>query len=106
MAMPAAPSTGDDHRDGVGELLSPTILRAFCRPARATTAVPCWSSWKTGISSRSLSTVLDLKRPGGGDVFEVDAAERGSQADHGLDQFLRGVDVEADGEGVDVDQTL
>ena len=33
----------------------PVTLRALMIPARTTIAVPCWSSWKTGISSNALS---------------------------------------------------
>ena len=33
----------------------PTILRAFKRPAATITAVPCWSSWKTGMSHFSFN---------------------------------------------------
>ncbi len=31
----------------------PTIFTALMSAARTTTAVPCWSSWKTGMSSSS-----------------------------------------------------
>ena len=40
---------GDDDRAGRSICL-PTILRAFSSAASVTTAVPCWSSWKTGMS--------------------------------------------------------
>ena len=33
----------------------PTTLSAFVRPASVMTAVPCWSSWKMGMSQRSFS---------------------------------------------------
>ena len=33
----------------------PVTRSAFRRAASTTTAVPCWSSWKTGMSSRSFS---------------------------------------------------
>ena len=35
-------------------MLRPVSLQAFSTAARTTTAVPCWSSWKTGMSSSSL----------------------------------------------------
>ncbi len=36
-----------------------TIRSALVSPARTTMAVPCWSSWKTGMSSsaRSLASI-------------------------------------------------
>ncbi len=33
----------------------PVTLSAFVMPASVMIAVPCWSSWKTGMSQRSLS---------------------------------------------------
>ena len=33
----------------------PTTFRALVRPASVMTAVPCWSSWKMGISQHSFS---------------------------------------------------
>ena len=46
---------GADHDDAhvVGAL--PTTRSAFSSAASTTTAVPCWSSWKTGMSSDSFS---------------------------------------------------
>ena len=52
MATPAAPAPEITTR--VDSALRPVILRAFVSAASVTTAVPCWSSWKTGMSSRSL----------------------------------------------------
>ena len=53
IAIPAAPAPL------VTTLISssflPTTLRALSIAARVTTAVPCWSSWKIGISQHSLS---------------------------------------------------
>ena len=40
-------------------------------------AVPCWSSWNTGMSSMLDEALLDLERARRGDVLEVDAAEGG-----------------------------
>ena len=55
----------------------PVSLSALNSAAITTTAVPCWSSWKTGMSSSSLEPVLDLEAARRGDVLEVDAAEAG-----------------------------
>ena len=71
-----------------------------------TTAVPCWSSWKTGMSSSSLSVSSISKQRGRGDVLEVDPAEgRGDELD-GLDDLRGIVGVEADRKGVDLRELL
>ena len=46
MAMPAAPAPLVTTLTSSSFL--PTTFRALIRPARVTTAVPCWSSWKMG----------------------------------------------------------
>ena len=61
-ATPAAPAPEITTRVLPG--LRPVIRRAFSSAASATTAVPCWSSWKTGMSSRSLSRCSISKQRG------------------------------------------
>ena len=51
MATPAAPDP--DSTSLVSARSLPTTRRAFSRAARTTMAVPCWSSWNTGMSSDS-----------------------------------------------------
>ena len=55
--------------------------------APTTMAVPCWSSWKTGIfiRSRSFFDVETFRRL---DVLEVDAAEGRFQRGDGVDQLV------------------
>ena len=53
MAVAAAPAPLRTMRTS-GSFF-PTSFSAFVSPARVMTAVPCWSSWKTGISQHSLS---------------------------------------------------
>ncbi len=53
MAVPAAPAPLVTIRTEPSDL--PTIRSALVRAARTTIAVPCWSSWKTGMSSRPRS---------------------------------------------------
>ena len=43
---------------------SPVIFRALRSAASTTMAVPCWSSWKTGMSSISLSRSSTSKQVG------------------------------------------
>ena len=47
--MPAAPAPEKTMRTSSSRL--PTRRRALVRPAATMIAVPCWSSWKTGMSS-------------------------------------------------------
>ena len=52
-ATPAAPAPTTTTVVSSGRL--PTILSALSSAARTTIAVPCWSSWKTGMSSSARS---------------------------------------------------
>ena len=62
IATPAAPTPAmTTFRSAI--FLS-TILRAFSSAARVTTAVPCWSSWNTGMSSSSLRRSSTSKHSG------------------------------------------
>ena len=54
MACPAAPTPQTTIAD-VLDVACPTTRSALVRAARTTIAVPCWSSWKTGMSSSSRS---------------------------------------------------
>ncbi len=48
MATPALPAPFTTTRQF--SFCFPTTLRALMMPARTTIAVPCWSSWNTGMS--------------------------------------------------------
>ena len=61
-ATPAAPSPTTRTRRSSRFL--PTILSALNSAAIVTTAVPCWSSWKTGMSISSLSRCSISKQRG------------------------------------------
>ena len=61
-ATPAAPSPS--IRTLSSEIGLPTIFNALKRAAIVTTAVPCWSSWKTGMSISSLSASSITKQRG------------------------------------------
>ncbi len=58
----------------------PTTFSPLSTAAPTMIAVPCWSSWNTGIFIRSRSLLLDVEAFRRLDVFEVDAAERGLEA--------------------------
>ena len=72
-AIPAAPRPMT-ARAGP-RALRPVSFTAFSSAAITTTAVPCWSSWKTGMSSSALQPLLDLEAARRRDVLEVDPAE-------------------------------
>ncbi len=62
IACPAAPAPEKTILTLSNSL--PTTLRAFKSPANTTIAVPCWSSWKTGILSFSIKFCSTSKHLG------------------------------------------
>ena len=62
VAVPAAPTPVTTTRSFFGFLR--TMRSAFSSAARTTTAVPCWSSWNTGIS-RSLRSRSSISKQRG-----------------------------------------
>jgi len=62
MAVPAAPGPFCTILTSSSRL--PTTLRALSTPARTIIAVPCWSSWNTGIS-RSRSNSASISKHSG-----------------------------------------
>jgi hypothetical protein len=103
-AIPAAPAPF--RTIFTSSIFLPVRCSALMRPAAQITAVPCWSSWKTGMSSCSFSALLDDEALGRLDVLEVDAAEgRGHEAD-GLDEGVGVLGVELDVDRVHVGEAL
>ena len=84
----------------------PTTRSALRRAASATMAVPCWSSWNTGMSSSSRRRASISKQRGRRDVLEVDPREHRGDGLDGADDLLDVGGVEADREGVDVGEPL
>ena len=62
MAVPAAP--GPFRTMWTSSIFLPTTRRALMSAAVTTMAVPCWSSWKTGMSS-SRSSVSSISKHSG-----------------------------------------
>ena len=62
IAVPAAPAPDIATTQSSGFL--PVSLSAFLIPESTTTAVPCWSSWKTGISHFSFNFLSISKQRG------------------------------------------
>ncbi len=61
-AMPAAPAPL--QTSFVAAMSRPVRSSAFMRPAMAMIAVPCWSSWKTGMSRSPRSSFSMVKHSG------------------------------------------
>ena len=62
IAMPALPAPLITTRQS--SFFFPVTFRALMMPARTTMAVPCWSSWKTGILRSSFNRVSISKHLG------------------------------------------
>ena len=62
MATPALPAPFTTTLQAVFSF--PVIFKALIIPARTTIAVPCWSSWKTGISKVAFSRSSISKQRG------------------------------------------
>ena len=62
MEMPAAPAPLMTIL--ISSIFLLTSLRALINAAKVTIAVPCWSSWKTGISNSSFNLVSISKQRG------------------------------------------
>ena len=75
--MPAAPAPLQTSL--VSSMSRPVRSSALIRPAAAMIAVPCWSSWNTGMSMQLAQPLLDDEALRRLDVLEVDAAEAGAE---------------------------
>ena len=80
--------------------------QALISAASVTIAVPCWSSWKTGMSSASCRRCSISKQRGEEMSSRLMPPKVGRHPDHGLDDLVRVLGVQADREGVDVGELL
>ena len=103
-AMPAAPSPTMPTRRSSMRL--PVILSALKSAAITTTAVPCWSSWKTGMSSSSFRRSSISKQRGEEMSSRLMPPNAGRDRSHRGDDLVGIGGVEADREGVDVGELL
>ncbi len=62
VAMPAAPAPFSTSL--ISDSLRPVTSHALISPAAEMIAVPCWSSWNTGMLSSSCSSVSMRKHSG------------------------------------------
>src|SRR6266704_118533 len=87
-------------------MLLPTTFRPFVTAAATTIAVPCWSSWKTGIFMRLRHSRSTMKQSGALMSSRLMPAEgRLERRDH-LDQLVRVRLVQLDVEHVDTSELL
>ena len=102
--MPAAPAPFSTTLTSSSFL--PVMWQALIRPAAEMMAVPCWSSWKTGMSSSSCSSVSMQEAFGGLDVLQIDAAEGDADVlDHG-DELVGVGGLDLDVDAVDVGEAF
>ena len=103
-ATPAAPAPEITTRVVAGS--RPVRVSAFLRAASATTAVPCWSSWKTGIDNRSFSRSSISKQRGAEMSSRLIPPKLGREPRDRLDDLLDVGGVQADGYAVDAAELL
>ena len=103
-AMPAAPAPLQTSL--VVFMSRPVISSALMRPAAAMIAVPCWSSWKTGMSISSRSRCSMMKQSGALMSSRLMPPKEGPRIAHAVDELVGvlGVDLEVD--GIDVGEAL
>ena len=103
-AMPAAPAPETTTRRSAR--VRPVTLAALRSAASVTIAVPCWSSWNTGMSRRSCTRRSTSKQRGALMSSRLMPPNAGASRDDGLDQLVGVGDVEADRHGVDAAEVL
>ena len=84
----------------------PEISSALRSAAPAMIAVPCWSSWKTGMRSVRRQRLLDLEALRRADVLQVDAAHGRLQELAEAHDLIRILGVDLDVEDVDPGELL
>ena len=104
IAVPAAPAP--DMTIRTSSILFSTTRRALYRAARTTMAVPCWSSWNTGMSSSSRSRRSISKQRGAEMSSRLMPANPGATASGHRDDLVDVLGVQAQRPGIDVAEPL
>ena len=104
-ATPAAPRP-DDHDADRRRSAARSGVSAFSSAASTTTAVPCWSSWKTGMSSSALSRSSISKQRGAEMSSRLIPPNPGRDRLDDARRSRRVAGVQADREGVDAAELL
>ena len=102
--MPAAPQPVVTIRTSSSRF--PTTRSALTSAARTTIAVPCWSSWKTGMSSSSRRRCSISKQRGAAMSSEIDPAEAGRDRQHRRHDRVDVLGRQAQREGVHAAEVL
>ena len=103
-ATPAAPSPTITIR--MSSIRWPVSVSALSSAASTTTAVPCWSSWKTGMSSSAFSRSSISKQRGAEMSSRLMPPKPGAIALTTRDDLVGVLGVEADRERVDAGELL
>ena len=104
IAVPAAPPPATAIRTSASAF--PTHRSAFVSAASTTIAVPCWSSWKTGMSSSSRSRRSISKQRGAEMSSRLIPPKPGEIPLDDADDLVAVLGVEADRPGIDVGEPL
>ena len=104
VAVPAAPTPVTTTRSDRSGFF--TIRSAFSSAASTTTAVPCWSSWKTGMSSSLRSRSSTSKQRGAAMSSRLTPPNAGAIALDRLDDLADVLGGQTDREGVDAGELL
>ena len=104
IAVPAAPAPETTTRTSASCL--PTTRSALVSAASTQIAVPCWSSWKTGMSSSSRSRASISKQRGAAMSSRLMPPYAGAIALHDRDDLVGVLGVEHDRPGVDAAEAL
>ncbi len=103
-ATPAAPTPVITTL--ISSILLPTTLRALSSAASTTIAVPCWSSWKTGMSSSARNRSSISKQRGAEMSSRLMPPKPGAIAFTIGDDLVGVLRVETDRPGVDAAELL
>ncbi len=98
MATPAAPAPEITARRSPS--VRPVSFAAFRSAASVTIAVPCWSSWKTGMSSRSWSLRSISKHRGVEMSSRLTPPNEGASRTYGLHDLVDARAVQRDRHGI------
>ena len=102
IATPAAPAPPITILAGRAQRLAHHPIAALRSAASATTAVPCWSSWNTGRSSRSCSRRSISKQRGAEMSSRLIPPKVGASRATSLDDLVHVGGVQADRDGVQI----
>ena len=102
--MAAAPAP--EKTTLIFSIFFPTHSRALRSAAPEMIAVPCWSSWKTGIFIGLPQRLLDVETVRGADVLEIDSADRWLEQLAEPDHIFRRLGADLEIEDIEIGELL